>query len=83
MARPVSEKAILYIGGWSSRCGVCGKSTLPSQKQHIDISGYSPIPGGGCGATFTHIRSEYYPVDIAMLQDMRPDLIIDHEIADL
>lgn len=69
--------ATLHIGGWSSRCGVCGKSCNPSSKTHDVLLGYGEENGTpGCGVEWTHVASDYAGTDIEKrVQEMRPDLI--------
>ncbi len=51
--------ATLVINRTDSYCDGCRKPTLPKRTHHTDISGWSPVPGGGCGARFTATRSDY------------------------
>lgn len=64
--------SILYIGPWSSRCGVCGKGAFPHEKTHAKEAGYGKNKGNGCGTKWTHVSTDYAGLDIS---DMRPDLI--------
>jgi hypothetical protein len=66
--------AVLFINITDSRCGNCGKNTLPSATHHTDISGYSPKPGAGCGARFVATSSDYGLISDERLREMRPDL---------
>ncbi|WP_282690193.1 MULTISPECIES: hypothetical protein [unclassified Streptomyces] len=66
--------ATLVINRTDSYCDGCRKPTLPKRTHHTDISGWSPVPGGGCGARFTATRSDYRGITADDLKDMRPDL---------
>ncbi|OEV16353.1 hypothetical protein, partial [Streptomyces nanshensis] len=66
--------ATLVINRTNSYCDGCGKPTLPQRTHHIDISGWTPVPGGGCGARFTATRSDYAGTTAAELRGVRPDL---------
>jgi hypothetical protein len=68
--------ATLIVGRSSSRCGNCNKDVLPSETHHNDISGYSPVPGGGCGARFVNMRLDYRGIGEGHARTMRPDLPI-------
>jgi hypothetical protein len=69
--------ATLVIGRSDSHCGGCGKSTLPRNTHHHDISGWTPRPGEGCGARFVAMRSDSRSVTADILKDIRPDLPIE------
>jgi len=69
------DTAVLHVGRSYSRCGNCGKDTLPRAIRHIDVSGYQPEEGGGCGALFVALRSEGCSRE--ELQRVRPDLPVD------
>ena len=72
--RATSRKtAVLVINLFDSRCGGCGKPTSPRDTHHKNIPGYSPIRGGGGGARFTTLASDYNLTDAALLK-VRPDL---------
>lgn len=74
---PTSEAeltATLVINRSDSYCDGCGKPTLPQRTHHTDISGWTPKPGGGCGARFTATRSDYRGITADELKDVRPDL---------
>ncbi|MFF3256989.1 hypothetical protein ACFYWP_39815 [Actinacidiphila glaucinigra] len=72
--RAISRKAaVLFINLFDSRCGGCGEPTSPHDSHHKDISGYWPKRGGGCGARFTTLASDYNLTDEQMLK-VRPDL---------
>lgn len=66
--------AILFINLSDSRCGHCRKNTLPDATHHVDISGWNPKPGEGCGARFVATSSDYGVVSDKRLREMRPDL---------
>ncbi|MFD5900980.1 hypothetical protein ACFWHG_05710 [Streptomyces microflavus] len=66
--------ATLVINRSDSYCDGCQKPTLPQRTHHTDISGWTPKPGGGCGARFTATRSDYRSITPAELKDVRPDL---------
>ncbi|MEW2071976.1 hypothetical protein [Streptomyces sp. NPDC007346] len=66
--------ATLVINRNDSYCDGCGKPTLPQRTHHTDISGWTPKPGGGCGAQFTAMRSDYGGITVDELKDVRPDL---------
>lgn len=66
---------ILHIGRTSSMCGACGRPCLPREASHITPCGYG-TQKPGCGATYTHVRSEYPDAaSVAATNAMRPDLI--------
>lgn len=66
--------ATLFINISDSRCGHCGKNTLPTATHHVDISGWRPKPGQGCGARFVATSSDYSAITNEQLREMRPDL---------
>ncbi|MET8377988.1 hypothetical protein [Streptomyces microflavus] len=66
--------ATLVINRTDSYCDGCRKPTLPKRTHHTDISGWSPVPGGGCGARFTATRSDYRDITADELRETRPDL---------
>jgi len=72
--------ATLIINITDSRCGNCGEATLLRDRQgepithHADVSGYSPVRGGGCGARFIDTRSECSAITPDDLRSVRPDL---------
>ncbi|MEU0991094.1 hypothetical protein [Streptomyces sp. NPDC005953] len=66
--------ATLVINRSDSYCDGCRKPTLPQRTHHTDISGWTPVPGGGCGARFTATRSDYRDITPDELKDVRPDL---------
>lgn len=68
--------AVLLIDVTSSRCGNCHEPVLVSAIRHVDVSGWDPKPGGGCGARFTTVRSTSRAVDDEDLRRVRPDLPI-------
>lgn len=69
----ISEREVLFINMWESRCGNCGKSTLPHNDTHEEISGYGG-GGKGCGVTWTHVSSDYGPRLKDAALSVRPDL---------
>ncbi|MFF2864543.1 hypothetical protein ACFVSX_32265 [Streptomyces rubiginosohelvolus] len=74
---PTSEAeltATLVINRTDSYCDGCRKPTLPQRTHHTDISGWTPVPGGGCGARFTATRSDYRDITPDELREVRPDL---------
>ncbi|MEU6615340.1 hypothetical protein [Streptomyces parvus] len=74
---PTSEAeltATLVINRTDSYCDGCRKPTLPRNTHHTDISGWTPVPGGGCGARFVATRSDYRDITADDLKDVRPDL---------
>lgn len=77
---PLSQPSIaeklreaLVINRTDSKCGACGRETLPRGETHTDISGYKPVPGGGCGVRWRYVTSDYTGMREAV-QDVRPDL---------
>lgn len=79
---PATElTATLVIGRSYSRCGHCGENTLPQDTHHVDICGWTPEPGGGCGARYVAMRSDYGGTG-EELRAMRPDLPIEDEQTD-
>lgn len=66
--------ATLVINRTDSYCDGCRKPTLPQRTHHTDISGWTPVPGGGCGARFTATRSDYRDITPDELREVRPDL---------
>ncbi len=48
---------VLFIDNTDSRCGACGKTALPQDVAHTTPCGYDNHDG--CGATFTHVSSNY------------------------
>jgi hypothetical protein len=72
----VSElTATLVINLLDSYCSHCRKPTLiRGVTHHTDISGYTPKPGGGCGARFVDTSSDYAAVTTERLRELRPDL---------
>ncbi|MEW2164361.1 hypothetical protein AB0912_15415 [Streptomyces sp. NPDC007084] len=75
-AEGAQQTATLLVDRTSSSCGACGQPTLPRALAHVDVSGYAPKRGGGCGATFTAIRSVNRGVVEDDLRSLRPDLPI-------
>jgi hypothetical protein len=68
--------ATLVINITSSYCGNCRKPVMPKSIRHDDICGWTPKPGGGCGALFIDMRSDYVNLTSAELLRVRPDLPI-------
>jgi hypothetical protein len=68
------ERVVLYINRTSSRCGACKRSAMPEETTHTVPSGYTLRDG--CGATYTHISSDYTlsAQQIESIMRMRPDL---------
>ncbi|MBD0673989.1 hypothetical protein [Streptomyces sp. CBMA156] len=73
--------ATLYIGAFESRCGHCGRPTLPTAPRHTDVSGLTPEPGAGCGARFVNIASDSHRSTADDLRRVRPDLPLRNHIA--
>ncbi|MFD7016070.1 hypothetical protein [Streptomyces sp. NPDC059928] len=71
--------ATLVIGRNSSHCSACSEETLIGRTHHTDVSGWTPRPGGGCGARFTAMRSDYRGVTEDDLKALRPDLPVEAE----
>lgn len=69
-----AAKALVMDTSWSY-CGACGLGAYPNQQAHIDIAGWNPRPGQGCGVRWEHITSSYAGdrVKRACI-DSRPDL---------
>ncbi len=67
------KTAVPFINTADSRCGRCRLPTKPQAIHHTDVSGYSPHPGGGCGARFTRTSSDHQAVTADRLRNMRPD----------
>lgn len=68
--------ATLVINITDSYCGHCRKPVLPKSERHEDVCGWAPKPGGGCGARFVDMRSDYGIVTEDHLRKVRPDLPI-------
>ena len=68
--------ATLVINITNSYCGHCGKPVLPKSTHHVDICGWTPKPGGGCGARFVDMRTDYSGITDEALLRVRPDLPI-------
>lgn len=65
----------LVIGTSWSHCGACGKGAYPGQKMHVDVAGWNPEPGAGCGIEWTRVTSSYVGENVeAAVRAMRPDL---------
>lgn len=73
--------ATLIVSRSSSRCGHCGRQTMPDWQTHDAVSGYYSKNKPGCGLEFTAITSDS-PLDaywFSALSSMRPDLpIVDY-----
>lgn len=65
--------ATLVINRSDSYCDGCRQPVLPQDTHHVDISGWTPRPGEGCGARFVAMRSDYRGMTDD-LKDVRPDL---------
>lgn len=75
VVRAVTELlATLIINRTDSRCGNCGKPVLMQASRHRDVSGWTPKPGGGCGARFVDTASDYPIIGPDELRAARPDL---------
>ncbi|MGW1155983.1 hypothetical protein ACWD45_32465 [Streptomyces rubiginosohelvolus] len=70
--------ATLLIGDFTTVCSNCKKPTLlHGVTRHTDISGWNPVPGGGCGARFVNtdaLDALDRPISAARLKELRPDL---------
>ncbi|MCX4681380.1 hypothetical protein OG413_39990 [Streptomyces sp. NBC_01433] len=66
--------ATLYINRSDSECGHCHKPTSMSAHRHTDVSGWTPKPGGGCGARFVNTASHNWTITPDDLRHSRPDL---------
>ena len=67
--------ATLIINRSDSRCGACNKGAYPQQTHHIDVAGWTPQRGGGCGAEFTEMTSDYIGLQQEQaMMSLRPDL---------
>lgn len=54
------KKETVIIGGYSSRCGACGRGASPSEGSHKTIVEYSPDTGKpGCGQVWKYMSNEY------------------------
>jgi acetoin utilization deacetylase AcuC-like enzyme len=77
----MSDRAVLYVGTFSSHCGVCNREAFPHEKTHAKEAGYHKNRGDGCGVRWTHITSDYAGegAQALIIEDavkkMRPDLI--------
>lgn len=62
----------LIVGKWFSKCENCGRNADPHEKSHQNVT----MQGDGCGATYTHVASEYFgfPGLEDRIKEMRPDL---------
>lgn len=67
--------ATLYINAYDSRCGNCGRKTLPDAQHHAYVAGYAAVGTPGCGARFMDLWTDYEgqvtPEEMALV---RPDL---------
>lgn len=63
--------ATLRVGSWRTQCGNCGADVMYDDTHCVDVIGYNPRPGGGCGARFTAKQSVYIGTN---LDHIRPDL---------
>ena len=68
--RAMEERTVLWIGGFYSQCGACGRNADPYEKSHDNAT----MQGEGCGATYTHTASKDLGIDAIALHNMRPDL---------
>lgn len=67
--------ATLIVNRSDSQCSHCGEPTLVTGvTHHVDVSGWAPEPGGGCGARFVDIAAGHGAVSRERLREMRPDL---------
>jgi len=64
--------AVLEIGRFDSKCGVCRKGADPYEETHATILSYGPR-GEGCGVRWTHVMAVYGGMD-DRVAEMRPDL---------
>lgn len=73
----VEQTATLVVGGWTSKCGACGRSADPEEATHQTRPGGYSGRGSrpGCGARFTAVATEYTGQGPAnATKAMRPDL---------
>lgn len=68
------RNTILFVDDVGSRCGNCGRETLPTAVRHDDIAGWDAQPGAGCGVQFTSTASGHGAVTRDDLRRLRPDL---------
>lgn len=68
--------ATLVINITDSYCDHCRQPVLPKSTHHTDICGWKPKSGGGCGARFVDMRSDYWNIADGDLLRVRPDLPI-------
>lgn len=70
------ERVVLYINPFHSRCGKCGGGCDPRARSHQKRYGYSSSTEPGCGATWTHVSSDYANFEglYDSIRSMRPDL---------
>lgn len=65
-----TEQTVLWIGGFYSQCGACGRNADPYEASHE----MKTMRGDGCGATYTHVASSTMGIGAKHLTEMRPDL---------
>lgn len=68
------RSTILFVDESSSRCGNCGRETLPTAIRHDDIAGWQNQPGAGCGVQFASTAAGHSAVTRDDLRRLRPDL---------
>lgn len=64
--------ATIFINLSSSRCGNCNGNADPHAVSH-EVTGFF-MDKPGCGATYTHVSTDYMGMG-SKEKDMRPDLI--------
>lgn len=50
-------KAII-IGVTESYCFHCNQPTLPFEPSHVDVVGWKPVKGGGCGSVYEYVSTD-------------------------
>lgn len=69
-----AAKALVIDTSWSY-CGACGRGAYPNQQAHIDVAGWRPKKGDGCGARWEYVTSNYAGENIKRAcLEVRPDL---------
>ncbi len=71
------KRLTLFINGWSSECGNCGKGCNPDQKTHEINLGYGITDANkkGCGIEWKYVASGMTGISKERLLQMRPDLV--------
>lgn len=70
------RKFTLFIDGWSSTCGNCGKGCNPDEKQHNTNLGYdiTDETRKGCGIKWKYVAHGMTGISPERIKQMRPDL---------